>query len=89
MEDDTPRISFSDQRLWDKLAEKRDRKGADWCKESGFGSERRSLDRAQPADVITLAGYDEHEREVARVREEHRAKLAGICKKCGRCDLAG
>lgn len=84
-----PEFSAADVRLWDRLAEKRDRKGAEWCKESGFGAERRSLDRAQPADVITLAGYDEDARAIARTREWHRAKLAGLCKKCARCDLAG
>lgn len=81
-------FSAADVRLWDRLAEKRDRKGAEWCKESGFGAERRSLDRAQPVDVISLAGYDEDARAIARTREWHRVKLAGLCKKCGGCELA-
>lgn len=84
-----PEFSAADVRLWDRLAEKRDRKGAKWCKKEGFGAERRSLDRAQPRDVISLFGYNEAERAVAKARESARAALAGICKACGRCDLAG
>lgn len=85
-----PEFSAADVRLWDRLAEKRDRKGADWCKESGFGAERRSLDRAQPFDVISLFGYEEAEREVARARERHRVRLAEICRACPlRCEFAG
>lgn len=80
-------FSAADVRLWDRIAEKRDRKGAEWCKEEGFGAERRSLDRAQPYDVINLFGHDEAERAVARAREVHRERLAAICKKCARCEL--
>lgn len=80
-------FSAADVRLWDRLAEKRDRKGAEWCKKHGFGAERRSLERAQPFDVISLAGYNEAERDIARVREAHRLRLMTICRACKRCEF--
>lgn len=85
-----PEFSAADVRLWDRLTEKRDRKGASWCKKSGFGAERRSLDRAAPFDVISINAHDEEERAVARARERHRVRLAAICRACPlRCELAG
>lgn len=80
-------FSAADVRLWDRIAEKRDRKGAEWCKKNGFGAERRSLSRAAPIDVIALDAHDEQERAVARARELHRQRLAAICKRCARCEL--
>lgn len=84
-----PEFSAADVRLWDRLAEKRDRKGAEWCKKNGFGAERRSLERAAPFDVVAINARDETDRAMAATRERHRMQLASICKKCGRCELAG
>jgi hypothetical protein len=82
----TPNLSLADVLRWDELAEKRDRKGSDWCKERGFGRER-SLLEAHPRVVIALFPPSDSDRTMAEIRETGRVQLADICRHCGRCEL--
>jgi hypothetical protein len=85
----TPQYAAGDLVRWEKKLQKRDKRGADWCKEKGIGEERRWLDHALPENVIPILGEDEAqaERAMARDREAARAALRSICKTCKRCEL--
>lgn len=85
MEDDSP-FALADVLRWARYARKRDRHGAERCKEEWFGKEREELEFS-PANVVAIAAHSELDREMARTRECARQYLASVCRSCGRCDL--
>lgn len=81
---ETPNFAIADALMWDDLAEKRDRKGSDWCETSGFGSWRRILADGRP----TLFNETGTEQSLDAARARARVVIPAICKACGRCPWA-
>lgn len=80
-------FALADVMRWDELAAKRDEKGSKWCRKHGFGRERGLLE-AHPRVVIALFPPSETDRTIAEIRESGRQHLMGVCRRCGRCELA-
>lgn len=83
---DMPLFSAADARYLDELADKRDEKGAAWCKEKGFGRERAKAD-ARPPNVTPIFTDPKLESGMQIAREMNRMILAIFCRQCGRCEL--
>lgn len=83
---DAPLFSAADARYLDDLADRRDEKGSDWCREKGVGRERAKLD-ARPANVTPIFTEPKLESGLQLAREMNRMILAIFCRSCGRCEL--
>ena len=71
-----------------RLIEKRDRKGAHWCREKGIGRERAAL--AREIDVLPFRKLTVADIVLGRARSHAAAAMLTVCRDCRlRCGLAG
>lgn len=72
---------------WEKLKEKRDKKGSEWCRDKGIGKERQLL-LPRPASVVPFRKVEIAERAMEQAKSDTYEALGSICRSCGRCVLA-